>query len=220
MKWKVGALFLTFMILASCQDNKLKEENAALKKQIKDLKYTVSLIKQTRKNMDFLTEQLKGVKARIITNYGDIELSFYPEKAPLHSFNFITRAESGFYDNTQFHRVIPGFMIQAGDPLTKTNNKSAYGTGGPLVHIPHEFNNLAHERGVLSMARTSDVSQGAGSQFFITQADARQLDRQYTVFGKVTKGMDVVDKIANVKRDKRDMPLTPVRIKTIEVYRQ
>lgn len=219
MRRIAGLLLVGFLFLASCQDNKLKEENAALKKQIKELKYTIQLIKQTRKNMDFLTEQLKGVKARIVTNYGNIELSFYPEKAPLHCFNFITRAESGYYDDVLFHRVIPGFMIQAGDPLTKTGDKSLYGTGGPLVHIPHEFNDLPHVRGVLSMARTADVSQGAGSQFFITQADARQLDRQYTVFGKVTKGMDVVDKIANVKRDRRDVPLSPVRIKTIEVYR-
>lgn len=219
MKQRIFMVLLAGAMIFSCQDSKLKKENEALKKNIKELKITLSYIKETNKKMNFLIDQMEDVKAKIITNYGDIELRFYPKIAPLTCFNFITRAESGYYDNTLFHRVIPGFMIQAGDPLTKTDNVAAYGSGGPLVHIPHEFNSKHHNRGMLSMARVSDVSQGAGSQFFICQADVHQLDNQYTVFGTVTDGMDVVDKIANAKRNQRDMPLTPVRIKTIKVYR-
>ena len=214
-------LIISFALLISfsCKDQKMMDENAALKEQLKTLKQNLSLIKQTSENTKFLKKQLEGVKARIVTNYGNIELSFFNNDAPLHCFNFITRAESGFYDNTLFHRVIPGFMIQGGDPNTKTKNSASYGMGGPLVNIPHEFNKNKHEAGVLSMARQGNKALGAGSQFFITHKPTPQLDNEYTVFGKVTKGMEVVDKIANVKRNARDLPDKPVQIKTIEVYR-
>ena len=210
---------LVSAFLFSCTDKKIVEENEQLKKNVKQLKQTVKLIKLERQNMKFLSEQMKDVKAKIITNHGNIELEFFAKEAPIHCLNFITRAESGFYDNTQFHRIIPNFMIQAGDPNTKTNNKATYGGGGPLVAIPHEFNDISHKRGILSMARVGDVKQGAGSQFFITHADVTQLDKQYTVFGKVTSGMETVDKIANVQRNQQDLPLEAIRIKTIEVYR-
>jgi len=216
---KLVFLFLIASLLFSCSNKKLSEENARLKKQVRTLKQTVQLVKQERRNMQFLSEQLKDVKARIVTNHGNIELSFFPQDAPITCLSFITRAESGFYNRTLFHRVIPGFMIQGGDPNTKTAKTETYGMGGPLVAIPHEFNDHSHVRGVLSMARVGDVTKGAGSQFFITQADAKQLDHQYTVFGKVTAGMDVVDQIAAVQRNERDLPLKEVRIKTIEVYR-
>jgi len=207
------------VFLFSCTDKKMQEENETLKKNVKQLKQTVKLIKLERQNMKFLSEQMKDVKAKIVTNFGNIELEFFAEEAPIHCFNFVTRAESGFYDNTQFHRIIPNFMIQAGDPTTKTENKAMYGSGGPLVAIPHEFNEISHKRGILSMARVGDKTQGAGSQFFICHADVAQLDREYTVFGNVTSGMETVDKIANVKRNQNDLPNDPVRIKTIEVYR-
>ena len=219
MRKSIFVVILISTFFFSCESKKLTEENEQLRKNVKQLKQTVSLIKHGRQKMQFLIDQLKDVKARIVTNHGSIELSFLAQDAPLHCFNFITRAESGFYDNTQFHRVIPNFMIQAGDPTTKTNNKALYGSGGPLVSIPHEFNDHSHKRGMLSMARVGDVTKGAGSQFFITHADVPQLDKQYTVFGQVTKGMDVVDKIASVKRGPNDLPLKAVRIKTIEVYR-
>ena len=205
--------------LFSCTDKKMQEENEILKKNVKQLKQTVKLIKLERQSMKFLSEQMKDVKAKIVTNHGNIELEFFADEAPIHCFNFITRAEGGFYDNTQFHRIIPGFMIQAGDPTTKTENKAMYGSGGPLVAIPHEFNEISHKRGILSMARVGDKTQGAGSQFFICHADAANLDREYTVFGNVISGLETVDKIANVKRGPNDLPLEPVRIKTIEVYR-
>ena len=210
---------ISFILLLSCKDQKMVEENTQLKEQVKTLKQNIQLIKQISKQTQFLKQQLEGVKARIITSYWNIELSFNNNEAPIHCFNFITRAESGFYDNTLFHRIIPGFMIQGGDPNTKTKNTSSYGQGGPLVNIPHEFNDLPHEKGVLSMARTGDVNAGAGSQFFITHAATPQLDNQYTVFGKVTKGMDVVDKIAKAKRNSRDLPQTPIKIKTIQIYK-
>ena len=212
-------LGLSALVFFSCTDQNLVDENAALKDQVTTLKQNLTLIKQVGERTTFLRKQLEGVKARIVTNYGNIELDFFNQDAPLHCFNFITRAESGFYDNTLFHRIIPGFMIQGGDPNTKTKNSSSYGQGGPLVNIPHEFNKNKHEAGVLSMARQGNKALGAGSQFFITHKQTSQLDNEYTVFGKVTKGMEVVDKIANVKRNARDLPDKPVQIKTIEVYR-
>lgn len=195
-----------------------------LKNDNEELKADLQFAKIASSRLYFLTNQLKGVKARMITNYGNIEFEFFPEVAPITVFNFTTRAESGFYNNVQFHRVIKDFMIQAGDTNSKDNNPYNDGQGGPIVNIPHEFNNIKHEPGVLSMARISDVSAGAGSQFFIMHGTKPQLDHQYTAFGKVTKGMDVVDKIANVKTIQndprlRDHPVKPVVIKTIEIFR-
>ena len=207
------------LLLFSCNNQKTTQENEALKEQIKSLRGTIQLTKEMNKNIRFLKKSLEGVKARIVTNYGNIELKFFNNDAPITCFNFITRAESGFYNGTLFHRIIPGFMIQGGDPNTKTKNKASYGMGGPLLNIPHEFNKHSHKRGILSMARVGDINQGAGCQFFIMHKDAPQLDNQYTVFGEVTSGMDVVDKIAAVKRDSRDLPLNPVQIKIIEVFK-
>ena len=146
-----------------------------------------------------------NVKAVIETTYGNIELEFFPDKAPKHVENFVTLAKSGFYDKTIFHRVIPGFMIQGGDPNTKGSNTSIYGQGGPEHSVPAEFNEIKHERGILSMARSQDPNS-AGSQFFIVVSDSFFLDRNYTVFGRVTKGMDVADKIVNLPRNGRDLP--------------
>lgn len=222
MKFLVSFMIFILLLLTACKDKQMIEENAKLKEQIKDLQTTVKLYSHAGKNMRFLASKIEGIKATIVTNMGDIEVEFYPEKAPLHCFNFITRAECGYYDNTQFHRVIKGFMIQGGDPNTKTDNVNLYGSGSPIVAIPHEFNDVKHTPGILSMARPGDESMGAGSQFFIMHADYPSLDGQYTVFGKVTKGMDVVDAIANVKTiqpGRLDRPEKPVRIKTIKVYR-
>ena len=222
MKLIISFTFSIFLLLTACKDKQMIEENAKLKEQVKELQSTVKLYSHAGRNMKFLASKIKGVKATIVTNMGDIEVEFYPDKAPLHCFNFITRAECGYYDNTLFHRVIKGFMIQGGDPNTKTNDVNSYGTGSPIVAIPHEFNDVKHTPGILSMARPGDESMGAGSQFFIMHAEYPSLDGQYTVFGKVTKGMDVVDAIANVKTiqpGRLDRPEKPVRIKTIKVYR-
>jgi peptidyl-prolyl cis-trans isomerase B (cyclophilin B) len=151
-------------------------------------------------------EGAKGPKAVIKTKFGDLDVVFFPEKAPKHVENFIALAKSGFYNGTIFHRVIPGFMIQGGDPNTKDLNKpETYGQGGPSQRLKAEFNDIPHRRGILSMARTNDPNS-AGSQFFIVVKDSNFLDGQYTVFGEVVRGMEVADKIVNLPRNSRDLP--------------
>lgn len=148
---------------------------------------------------------MSETKATIETKFGNIELRFFPEVAQIHVNNFIELAKKGFYDGTTFHRVIPGFMIQGGDPNSKQPDKSKHGQGGPGYTIKAEFNPTPHKRGTLSMARAQDPDS-AGSQFFICVADAFFLDRQYTVFGQVISGMEVADKIVSQPRDKNDNP--------------
>ena len=151
-------------------------------------------------------EGAKGSKATIKTKFGDMEIVFFPEKAPKHVENFLALAKSGFYNGTIFHRVISGFMIQGGDPNTKDLNKpETYGQGGPSQKLKAEFNDIPHRRGILSMARTNDPNS-AGSQFFIVVKDSNFLDGQYTVFGEVVKGMEVADKIVSLPKNSRDLP--------------
>ena len=144
-------------------------------------------------------------RATIETNFGKIVFELLPDIAPETVRNFVTLAKRSFYDGTLFHRVIPGFMIQGGDPNTKKPDKSKWGIGGPGYNIKAEFNSKSHLRGIVSMARSTDPNS-AGSQFFIVTKDSTFLDKQYTVFGKVTEGMDVADKIVNLPRDKNDCP--------------
>ena len=154
----------------------------------------------------------KESKAVLDTKFGSIEIRFLPDKAPKHVENFITLAKSRFSDKTIFHRVIPGFMIQGGDPNTKNEqDKSQYGMGGPGYRVKAEFNDRSHVRGVVSMARSQDPDS-AGSQFFIVVKDAAHLNRQYTLFGEVVKGMEVVDQIVSQQRDPRDNPLERIEI--------
>ena len=163
----------------------------------------------------FSKEEIKKMvetKAVIETKFGNIELKFFPETAPNHVDNFIELAKKGFYDGTIFHRVIPGFMIQGGDPNSKSPDKSQHGMGGPGYTVKAEFNEKPHKRGTLSMAR-SGHPDSAGSQFFICVADAPFLDRQYTVFGEVSSGIEVADKIVNEPRDKRDNPNERIEVK-------
>ena len=144
----------------------------------------------------------------IETNLGKINLELLHELAPEHVRNFTKLVEEGFYDATLFHRVIPGFMIQGGDPNTKDpNKKSQWGMGGPGHNIKAEFSSRSHLEGIVSMARATDPDS-AGSQFFIVTSDnnTEALDRQYTVFGKVIEGMDVAHKIENLPRDGNDCP--------------
>jgi peptidyl-prolyl cis-trans isomerase B (cyclophilin B) len=167
------------------------------------------------KSKKFTQEEIKKMsdtKAVIETKFGNIELKFFPDVAPNHVNNFIELAKKGFYDGTIFHRVIPGFMIQGGDPNSRNANKAAHGTGGPGYTVKAEFNDKRHKRGILSMARAQDPNS-AGSQFFICVADAPFLDKQYTVFGEVVSGMDVVDKIVSQPRDPRDNPNERVEVK-------
>ncbi len=147
--------------------------------------------------------------ANIETNLGKISFKLLPELAPETVRNFEKLARDKFYDGTLFHRVIPGFMIQGGDPNTKTDNKSSWGMGGPGYNIKAEFNSRSHLRGIVSMARSQDPDS-AGSQFFIVTSDSAFLDRQYTVFGEVTEGMNVADKIVNLDKDGNDCPLEKI----------
>ena len=152
----------------------------------------------------------------IETNLGKISFKLIPESAPETVRNFEKLVKDGFYDGTLFHRVIPGFMIQGGDPNTKTDNKSSWGTGGPGYNIKAEFSSRSHLRGIVSMARSQDPDS-AGSQFFIVTSDSTFLDRQYTVFGEVTEGMDVADKIVNLERDGNDCPLEKTQMVRLTV---
>jgi peptidyl-prolyl cis-trans isomerase B (cyclophilin B) len=155
--------------------------------------------------------------ATLQTDMGDIVIKFFYDKAPKHVENFIDLSVKGFYDGTLFHRVIPGFMIQGGDPLTKKaeDPRQPYGTGGNgNDRVKAEFNDVLHKRGIVSMARSSDPNS-ASSQFFIVVKDSTFLDGQYSAFGEVVSGMDVADKIANTPRDAKDRPNAPVKIKKV-----
>lgn len=151
--------------------------------------------------------------------FGDIKVEFYSQDAPKTVENFIKLAKGGFYDGLLFHRIVPRFVIQGGDPNTRGSmtNRAKWGTGGPGWNVKAEFNKNKHSRGALSMARSQDPDS-AGSQFFIVVKDSNFLDGQYTVFGRVVSGMnDVVDKIASLKTDKVDAPLDTEEAKMIKI---
>ncbi len=155
--------------------------------------------------------------AVIKTSEGTMVLEFWPEVAPNHVANFKKLAKEGFYDGTCFHRVIAGFMIQGGDPLTKDEKmKGSWGTGGPKEKLKAEFNDRHHVRGVLSAARSADPNS-AGSQFFICHAEAPHLDRQYTAFGKLIKGEDVLDKIATTPTEGPNRPVKRMNVESIKI---
>ena len=160
--------------------------------------------------------------AVIRTSEGEMVAEFWPEGAPNTVENFKKLARSGFYDGTAFHRIVKGFMIQGGDPLTKDPAKeSRYGTGDPGYKIKAEFNDRSHERGVLSMARSSDPDS-AGSQFFICLANVSRLDHQYTTFGKIIKGDDVLGKIGDTEvttsdSGERSKPTKRVTVESIKI---
>ncbi len=159
-----------------------------------------------------------NMTATLKTNMGSITVEFYPDQAPKTVANFIKLAQSGYYDGTKFHRVIQGFMDQGGDPLTKDDSqKAAWGTGGPGYTIPDEFGTTyTNVAGTLAMANTGQPNSG-GSQFFINAVDNHFLDGKYTVFGKVTSGMNVVTAINNVPVDSSDRPLSPVVLISVTV---
>ena len=150
-------------------------------------------------------------KAIIETNHGKIVLNLLSDNAPETVRSFIKLVESKFYDGTLFHRVIPGFMIQGGDPNSKQLDKSKWGTGGPGYNLKAEFNSRSHLRGIVSMARSTDPDS-AGSQFFIITTDSTFLDNQYTVFAEVIEGMEVADTIVNLQRNENDCPLKEAKM--------
>ena len=147
--------------------------------------------------------------ATIDTTAGEIKLELYPKDAPHHVNSWVFLARDGFYNDVIFHRVIPGFMIQGGDP-------TGTGTGGPGYKLKQEFNARSHKRGVLSMARTNDPNS-AGSQFFLMHEDSPFLDKQYTAFGMITNGIETVDKIVSAPRDGNDRPKNPTKINKITI---
>ena len=168
--------------------------------------------------------------AVIKTTEGEMVIEFWPDVAPKTVENFKTLAKKGFYDGTCFHRVIKGFMIQGGDPLTKDPSKEAFwGTGDPGYKIKAEFNKRNHDRGVISMARNGDPQEpfghpprpqyadSAGSQFFICHGNPRQLDGKYTAFGKLIKGNDVLEKIATTPTHTPDRPDKRMEIESIKI---
>ncbi len=150
-------------------------------------------------------------KAKIATRHGDIVIEFLSDKAPNHVENFIELAEKGFYENCLFHRVIPGFMIQGGDPNSKLKDRQLHGTGGSGKNIKAEFSDVSHVRGIVSMARAANPNS-ASSQFFIMTSDSSHLNGQYSAFGKVIEGLDAVDAIVAEDKDFRDNPVNPVEM--------
>jgi cyclophilin family peptidyl-prolyl cis-trans isomerase len=157
------------------------------------------------------------LRCNITTKYGTIKIELLPQVAPNTVTNFQKLAESDFYDHLLFHRIVPGFMIQGGDPYSRDRqNRHLWGTGGPGWKINAEFNDMKHSRGMVSMARLHDPNS-AGSQFFIVLKDSYFLDGQYAIFGKVVEGMDIVDKIASVGTDNNDAPLNAQDAELIRV---
>ncbi len=166
------------------------------------------------------TPSAPAENAVITTSYGEMTVAFWPDVAPKTVENFKKLARQGFYDGTAFHRVIKGFMIQGGCPNTRVGAKGIPGTGGPGWKLKAEFNAKPHVRGVISMARSSDPDS-AGSQFFICHDDARFLDRQYTAFGEVVQGLDVLDSIASVpctgSGNERSQPVERIAVTSIRL---
>ena len=213
----INLLFVSSFLFTGCSETK-KEDT--LNKTNQSNKSEKSIDSETISNSS------KEDYAIISTSYGDMTVQFFEGAAPKHVESFKTHAVNGFYNGTIFHRVIPGFMIQGGDPNTKGNNKSIYGQGGHSAkyygigledkpkswNIPAEFNDIKHTRGILSMARSNDRNS-AGSQFFICDAAASHLDAQYTVFGKVVEGLEIIDRIVNMPRDDNNNPLSRVEMK-------
>src|SRR5438270_13652222 len=161
----------------------------------------------------FMNDEIALIK----TTAGEMVVEFWPDVAPKTVENFETLARKGFYDGTCFHRVIKGFMVQGGDPLTKDPaRESSWGTGDPGYKIKAEFNDRHHDRGVLSMARSNDPDS-AGSQFFICHGDARFLDKKYTTFGKLIKGDEVLEKIATTPTHPPDRPDKRMAVESIKI---
>ena len=158
--------------------------------------------------------------AVISTTYGDMTIAFWPDVAPKTVANFKKLAREGFYDGTAFHRIIKGFMIQGGCPNTKEGEKGMPGTGGPGYQVKAEFNAKSHVRGVISMARSAHPDS-AGSQFFIVHGEAKFLDRQYTAFGELVAGDDVLERIAGVPTKggggEKSTPIERVELKTVKI---
>jgi peptidyl-prolyl cis-trans isomerase B (cyclophilin B) len=207
---KIPMLFCAFSLAVGLVSAPAQEAKDAPKEQPKKEEQKTETKKEDK---SVNTNEVAVIK----TSEGEMVLEFWPDVAPGHVENFKKLAKQGFYDGTCFHRVIKGFMIQGGDPLTKDESKqSQWGTGGPGYQIKAEFNDKAHLRGVLSMARSQDPNS-AGSQFFICHGEPRFLDKQYTAFGKLIKGDDVLEKIATTPTKPGDRPVKRMNIESIKL---
>ncbi|GKS58791.1 peptidyl-prolyl cis-trans isomerase [Nitrospira sp.] len=162
-------------------------------------------------------------RVTIVTKFGEIKIRFYPDDAPRHVENFLNLVKLGFYNGTRFHRVVPGFIVQGGDPLSRTPDRQLHGTGGPGYFLTPEPNDRPHKRGAVAMAKVPRESNStrdfndSGSQFYISVVPNGGLDRTYTVFGEIFRGMDVVDQIVKVERDEADNPLEPIEMLSVTV---
>ncbi len=207
------AVLLFASLLAACSQSSQTSETAPGSEQQPPATATQPAPVQAQQEKPMSHYENKVVELK--TTKGTIAARFFPEVAPNHVRNFIDLAESGFYNGVRFHRVIPGFVIQGGDPNTKTADSSKWGMGGSGKNLTAEFNSIHHRKGILSMAR-SGHPDSASSQFFIVLDDADHLDNQYTVFGDVVSGLDVVDAIVAGPRT-GDRPNDPVTIESATV---
>ena len=223
-------LYFTFvcvaaLLIAGCGNKKKAEAEAAAAQAQADSIAAAQAIQDSLKMEKTISELSEEPVLDIITNLGTMTVKLY-SGTPKHRDNFVKLALSGFYNGVLFHRVINGFMIQAGDPLSKDEaQKAAWGTGGPGYTVPAEFvPEYRHKKGALAAARRGDAAnpykESSGSQFYIVQDEraCAQLDGAYTVFGEVIEGIPVIDKIASVQTDGRDRPVNPVKIITVKVH--
>ena len=213
------------LLIAGCGNKKKAEAEAAAAQAQADSIAAAQAIQDSLKMEKTISELSEEPVLDIITNLGTMTVKLY-SGTPKHRDNFVKLALSGFYNGVLFHRVINGFMIQAGDPLSKDEaQKASWGTGGPGYTVPAEFvPEYRHKKGALAAARRGDAAnpykESSGSQFYIVQDEraCAQLDGAYTVFGEVIEGLPVIDKIASVQTDVRDRPVNPVKIVTIKVH--
>ncbi len=227
MKYIIRILLCSAAALAvvCCGGRKARKEAAAAaeKARLDSIAQAEMILKQKQAEITMAALEDEPV-FDIVTNLGTIKVRLY-SKTPKHRANFEKLALSGYYDGLLFHRVINGFMIQGGDPFTKdTSMVARYGQGGPDYTVPAEFvPEYRHKKGALAAARRGDAAnpmrESSGSQFYLVQDEraCAQLDGQYTVYGETVEGLDVIDKIARVATDRRDLPLNPVRILRIEL---
>lgn len=213
------------LLTAGCGNKKKAEAEAAAAQAQADSIAAAQAIQDSLKMEKTISELSEEPVLDIITNLGTMTVKLY-SGTPKHRDNFVKLALSGFYNGVLFHRVINGFMIQAGDPLSKDEaQKAAWGTGGPGYTVPAEFvPEYRHKKGALAAARRGDAAnpykESSGSQFYIVQDEraCAQLDGAYTVFGEVIEGLPVIDKIASVQTDGRDRPVNPVKIITVKIH--
>lgn len=230
------SLFISTIVFSGCYDQKLEEVNQKvgevqgnLNNRAEDLQKNLEnktqevqerVQQEAQKQVNnLMPSDMQYQEEKIVlmkTNFGDIKLKLYTPEAPKTVNNFLTLAEKDFYNGVKFHRIIKDFMIQGGDPLTKTQNKSQYGTGGPGYTFEDEFNEKKLVRGSLAMANSGPNTNG--SQFFIVTAESTPwLDGKHTNFGEVIEGMEVVDEIEALETDARDYPERDVIIESIEI---